>query len=222
MRLRDLCLVALVAAVVAGCGASTPTVAQIEPSIVRIAGTACLTPIIASGFVVEGGQVVTVAHAIAGAKDDLRAVSADGTEHDVTVVAFDPDLDIAVLDISSFDGEPLPSSSADPGDTGVVGAMTRDSVIVPIDYEVLRVVNARSGDIYDQGRVERTALDVRSSADRGTSGAPLLDEDGAYVGMVFAISNDREDAVYALASSEIDEYLATTPTTEEVDRGYCR
>lgn len=195
---------------------------NVEDSVVRIAGTACLKPILATGFVVARGTIVTVAHAVAGAESDLRVITASGTRHTVEVVAFDDQLDIAVLSVDGLDGTAIRPAEAVAGDPGVIGAMTSESEIEFIEYEVLRIVNARSGDIYDRGAVERTAVDIRTTASRGTSGAPLLNEAGNYIGMVFAISRDRDDGVYALAASEILNYLATLSTGPPSDLGRCR
>jgi len=201
---------------------SIVTTSDIEESVVRIAGTACLKPILATGFVVADGLVVTVAHAIAGAEDDLRVIDAFGASHDVEVVAFDDQLDIVVLSVDGLRGAGIRPASAQPGDAGVITAMASGSGIDFIEYEVLRIVNARSGDIYDLGRVERTAIDVLTAAKRGTSGAPLLNDAAEYIGMVFAISRDRENGVYALASSEIVDYLSSLPTGIVAERGRCR
>jgi S1-C subfamily serine protease len=189
---------------------------------VRIAGTACLKPILATGFVVAKGTIVTVAHGVAGVDDDLHVIDTSGTSYAAEVIAFDDQLDIAVITVDGLSGTAIHSASTEPGDPGVITAMSSDSRIDLIDYEVLRIVNARSGDIYNSGLVERTAIDVRTSAKRGTSGAPLLNDAGDYIGMVFAISRDRDDGVYALAASEIVDYLASLPTGPTVDRGRCR
>jgi S1-C subfamily serine protease len=225
--LRDarLCGFALVvAAVVVACGQPRSIVAtsDIEASVVRIAGTACLKPILATGFVVADGLVVTVAHAIAGAEDDLRVIDAFGASHGVEVVAFDDQLDIVVMSVDGLSGTAIRPASAQPGDGGMITAMASGSGIDFIEYEVLRIVNARSGDIYDVGRVERSAIDVLTVAKRGSSGAPLLNDAADYIGMVFAISRDRENGVYALASSEIVDYLASLPTGMPAERGRCR
>ena len=220
-----ICVLALLLAVVAtGCGSQRAAIApsDLRDSVVRIAGTACLKPILATGFVVEKGTIVTVAHAVAGAEADLGVITASGASHAVEVVSFNEQLDIAILSVDGLNGTPLPAGEAIAGDPGVIGAMTPESTIELIDYEVLRIVNARSGDIYNEGAVERTAIDVRTNAGRGTSGAPLLNDAGRYVGMVFAISRDRDDGVFALAASEILDYLATSNTDSPAGRGRCR
>ena len=195
---------------------------DVRDSIVRLAGTACLKPILVTAFVVASGTIVTVAHGIAGVGDDLRVIDSLGGVHDVDVMAFDDQLDIAVISVDGFEGIPIDAAQAVPGTSGVVAAMTADSDIALIDYEVLRNVNARTADIYNDGTVERAAVDVRSDVQRGTSGAPLLNDKGEYIAMLFAISSDRESGVYALAASEIVDYLSTATMGTHVDRGRCR
>ncbi len=225
LRDANLCVSALVVALVfAACGSSGSVFAPIdvEDSLVRIAGTACLKPILATGFFVANGTIVTVAHGIAGVDDDLHVIDTSGRSHRVEVIAFDDQLDLAVMSVDGFSGSAIRSATAVLGESGVISAMNHESGVDLIDYEVLRIVNARSGDIYDTGLIERRAIDVRTSAGRGTSGAPLLNDAGEYIGMVFAISRDRDDGVYALAASEIIDYMASLPTGAPLDKGRCR
>ena len=166
--------------------------------------------------------VLTVAHAIAGAEEDLRVVAPGGDEYQVTVVGFDRELDLALLDATELDMSAVSFGAAAAGDTGLITAVNSDAQIEAIEYQILREVNVRSGDIYDEGHVERDALDIQAELHPGVSGAPLIDHEGAMVGMVFAISNDREKAGYAIATTEIASFIESADRGSEVDRGKCR
>lgn len=196
--------------------------ADLTDAVVRLAGTACLKPIIATGVVVDDRLVLTVAHAIAGAEEDLRVVAPGGDEYQVTVVGFDRELDLALLDATELDRSAVRLGAAAAGDTGLITAVNSDAQIESIEYQILREVNVRSGDIYDEGHVERDALDIQAELHPGVSGAPLIDHEGAMVGMVFAISNDREKAGYAIATTEIASFIESADRGSEVDRGKCR
>ena len=192
----------------------------VDESVASIAGTACITPIRATAVVIDDDLALTVAHAIAGAEDDLRVVTSDGAEHAVTVVGFDPERDLALLAVPTWDAPSLPLRNAAVDEWGRIAAMRPQ--LEPIPYRVSRIVNARSGDIYDEGAVERTALDIVADVGPGVSGAPLIDVGGNVAGVVFASSRSREGAAWALDISEIEAFLSSVDPTTEADRGRCR
>src|SRR4029077_8932379 len=70
-------------------------------SIVKVIGTAssCLRRIEGSGFVISPGHVLTNAHVVAGVNQAQQAVAPDGTRFTARVVFFDPEADIAILDV---------------------------------------------------------------------------------------------------------------------------
>ena len=195
---------------------------DLDTSVARLAGTACVSPILGTAFVVDDELALTVAHAIAGAEEDLRVVTTDGVVHDVSVVGFDPERDLALLSVPGWAGSPLVLQAAAPGDRGGIGAVDGDANVELIPYRIDRIVNARSGDIYDEGAVERTALDLQASVGPGVSGAPLVNWNGEVAGVLFANSRTRDGAAWALDVSEIEEFLAAVDIENEVGRGRCR
>lgn len=194
----------------------------IEASVARVAGTACLSPILATAVVVDDGRMLTTAHAVAGADDDLRVVALDGTEFGVRVIGFDPQLDLALLEVDGLSAPIVPTGQPGVGGTGTIVAVSGDLEIRRIDYVVEQVVTARSGDIYDEGEVLRTALDLEAIVEPGDSGAPLVDESGSMVGMLFARSSDADDGAWALHIDEIESFLEVAVDGAAVDRGHCR
>ena len=205
---------------VTACGGSQP-ISGVRASLARVAGTACLKPILATAVVVEDGLLLTVAHAIAGAEQDLRAVDLEGTEREVLVVAFDPARDLALLAVDGFD-DPIDVVTPKEGGAGIITAVNGDLEVDEIAYRINRIVTASSGDIYDEGQVLRQALDIEAEIGPGDSGAPLLDARGAMVGVVFATSTGVAGSAWALHASEIEAFLGAPRTGAEVDRGRCR
>ena len=202
------------------CGSAEDAEA-VRPSLARVAGTACLKPILATAVVVEDGLLLTVAHAIAGAERDLRVIDLDGTELPALVVAFDPERDLALLEVDGFhDRIRMAAPEADSG--GTIAAVGSDLTIEGIPYRILHFVTARSGDIYNKGEVLRQALEIEARVSPGHSGAPLLDRNGAMVGLLFAGSKSVEDSAWALQTSEIEAFLDSAGRNGEVDRGRCR
>jgi S1-C subfamily serine protease len=213
----QLLLAIALALIAAACSTTHPAT-----SVVRLAGTACLKPIIGTGVAVGDDLVLTVAHTIAGAEDDLRIVTPQGEERPVTVVAFDSDRDLALLAVEGLDATPVILGSAGKGDSGTIAVVNGDLAVEFIKYTVLRVVNARSTDIYNEGHVERDALDIKARIEPGVSGAPLVDSNGEVVGIVFARSETREEGGYALSTSEITDFLDSVDPGTVADRGRCR
>lgn len=190
--------------------------------MLRIAGTACLKPILGTGSVVDHELVVTGAHVIAGAEEDLRVITLDGGEFPVAVVAFDPEKDIALLLAFGLNAPTLRFSAAHSGTEGVIAAVTADLELNLIPYRVARNVTVNISNIYNEGEFDRKALDIEAEVHPGVSGAPLLNRTGAMVGMVFAKSRVREGAAYALDASEIKDLMNAAEATDRVDRGRCR
>lgn len=209
------------------CGRSTdvgtePSETDIAQSVARLAGTACLRPIIASAVVVGEGLLLTVAHAVAGAEDDLRVITPDGAEHGVVVVGFDPERDLALLFAESLDAPVLLLGTAAAEDIGVIASVTSGLDVEMIEYRVRRRVNARSGNIYREGTVERAALDLEAAITAGVSGAALINGEGAIAGVVYAASTELDSVTYALETSEISAFLESVDVETAVDRGRCR
>jgi len=202
------------------CGSAEDAEAA-RPSLARVAGTACLKPILATAVVVEDGLLLTVAHAIAGAEEDLKVIGLDGTERPALVVAFDPERDLALLEVDGFH-ERIEMAAPEADSGGTIAAVGSDLAIEGIPYRILRLVTARSGDIYNEGEVLREALEIEARVSPGDSGAPLLDRNGAMVGLLFAGSEGVEDSAWALHVSENEAFLEGAGRSGEVDRGRCR
>ena len=202
------------------CGGQDPG-EEARPSLARVAGTACLKPILATAVVVDDGLLLTVAHAVAGADPDLTVIDLGGTERAAQVVAFDPARDLALLEVDGFTN-PIRMGEALAETTGTIGAVGSDLRVEAIPYRIIRIVSASSGDIYDEGQVLRQALEIEASVGPGDSGAPLLNEEGAMVGMLFAESQGVDGSAWALHVSEIESFLDSPRPGGDVDRGRCR
>lgn len=195
----------------------------LDRSVVRIAGTACIKPLFGTAVAVADDRLLTSAHVVAGAEDDLAVITLDGAKFPVEVVAFDPKRDLALLAVEGAGLDPLElGQPAKADDRGQVWSVSRDHTKVENRYRVKRVISARSGDIYDEGVVTRNALDIEADIDPGVSGAPLVDGSEQMVGIVFARSTGTEGVGYALHVDEIADFLAMATGDEPVDRGRCR
>lgn len=203
----------------AASGLSQAVVDRVVPSTVKVEGVACRRIQEGSGWVVAPGLVVTNAHVVAGEGATVLQRS-DGTEVDATVVAFDPNRDLAVLRAPDLDRDPLPRGDAAPGAVGAVFGHPGGGPLRASPFEVGRQVLATGTDIYDAARTERDVLVLAAELHPGDSGGALIDPAGQVVGVAFAIAPDKGGVAYALAMNEVDDVLSGS-LTAEVDTGPC-
>jgi S1-C subfamily serine protease len=200
-------------------GLSQAVVDAVVPSTLKVQGVACRRIQEGTGWVVGPGLVVTNAHVVAGEPATVLQRS-DGSEVDATVVAFDPNRDIALLSAPSLNRPALPRAKPKAVDIGAAFGHPGGGPLRAAPYEVGRQVVATGTDIYDSARTERDVLVLAASLRPGDSGAALIDPQGEVVGIAFAIAPDKGGVAYALALSELDEVLAQDHS-REVDTGPC-
>ena len=85
----------------------------------------------------------------------------------------------------------------------------------------IRIVDRRTAlgrDIYGLDETEREVLFLAASLLPGDSGAPVIDQAGQVVGLVFAVNPDNDRSAYALDREEIDAVLAAPRITGATGR----
>jgi len=192
---------------------------RVAVSTVRVEGEACGRLQEGSGFVVAEGLVATNAHVVAG-NTATEVVRTDGSRATAAVVAFDPDRDLALLDVPGIDRPALALSEAETGDRGGVYGYPGGGDLRIAPFEIARQTLARGTDIYDRDRTERDVFFLSAGLAPGDSGSALIDSSGAVVGVAFAIAPDRSGVAYALTDTELDAILATS-RSGAVNTGPC-
>lgn len=198
-------------------------------SIVKITGTArsCQRGLEGSGFVAGrlGGsaRVVTNAHVVAGVTSPLVQPGGQGEQYPAKVVAYDEDLDLAVLDVPGLDAAALPrAAQLQTGDAAAVAGFPLDGPYSALPARIREVLSAQGRDIYDKRTIVREVYSLYANIQPGNSGGPLLTEDGEVVGVVFAESLDDLQTGYALTSKELDTVLTEAGSgTTETSTGAC-
>jgi len=202
-----------------------PTQAVEETSIssVRITGSAyeCGQSQTGSGFAVTGDRVVTNAHVVAGVQSP-QVESFDGQLFTGEVVAFDPDIDVAII---ALPGAQLPAVEfgdvIEPGDAAFVLGYPSGG---PHQIESGRVQAhgpATVANIYDENHQLRDVYQIAADVQQGNSGGALVDDDGFVAGVIFARAAEAEVG-YALSNAEVDEVLDRAPyLSEPVSTGRC-
>ncbi len=165
--------------------ARDPEVAAAGGSVVRISGIACGLGIEGSGWIARPGIVVTNAHVVAGIGRP-QVDRQDGRPLAATVVAFDPENDLAVLLVKGLDGRPLPVAEPASGVPVAIlgypenGPLTRTPARLGATGEFL------SRDAYGRGPVRRSVTAVRGMVRPGNSGGPAVDARGRVRTTIFA------------------------------------
>lgn len=183
--------------------------AAVAVSSVKIEGEACRRLQQGSGFVVGPDLVATNAHVVAGERS-TQAIRVDGQRLRATVVAFDPDRDLAILRVPGIKRAPLPIGVAKVGSQGAVfGHPDGQDQLRIAAAAVRQEVEALGRDLYDSHQTKRQVFILAAGLRPGDSGGALVDPSGKVVGVAFAIAPDRPDTAYALTSAELRAVLAT-------------
>lgn len=192
-------------------------------SSVRITGSAyeCGQSQTGSGFAVTPNRVITNAHVVAGVESP-QVESYDGRLYNGDVVAFDPEIDVAVL---SLPGAELPTvdfgEAIDPGEHGFVLGYPSGGPHQVTGADVQARGPARVANIYDENPELRDVYQVVADVRQGNSGGALVDDEGLVAGVIFARSSDAEVG-YALTLNEVSDVIDQAPyLSEPVSTGQC-
>ncbi len=175
-------------------------------SIVKIVGTApsCSRRIEGSGFVYAPGHVLTNAHVVAGVTGGPAVITRDHVSYRATVVLFDPERDIAVLDVPGLTARPLQFlQTASTGSDAIVAGYPLDHDFTAVPARVGTEQPTTVPDIYQAHTVTRQIYSVRAVVQPGNSGGPLLAPSGRVYGVVFAAAVGVQDTGYALTAPEV-------------------
>jgi S1-C subfamily serine protease len=173
-------------AAVAGCGGAHRAA---PPAVFPVRSTTSAT-----AFALGPGRAITVQHALHGA----RVVRAGGGRR-VRVLAADARDDLALLAVPGLRAPRLATARARAG-TKVRVLVVRDTLRT-LHATVRRAITARLG------AFTRPALELSGAAIQpGDSGAPVLDDDGRLVGVVFAEATRVDRLSYAVAASAVDGF----------------
>jgi hypothetical protein len=188
-------------------GLRPEVIARVSASTVKVEGVACRMERDGSGFAVAPNLVVTNAHVVAG-QQRTTVVRPDGRRLRAQVAVFDPERDLALLDVPDLGQAPLPLANARIGTTvGVFGHPGGQAPLEISPAAIRQQVNALGPDLYQLGMTRRTVYVLAAELAPGDSGGGLVDGDGQVVGVAFAISPDNPDKAYALAASELRTVL---------------
>ena len=207
-------------------GASaTPAIRAAAESIVKITGVAasCNRGQEGSGWVVSPERIVTNAHVVAGMGEANVRVKGVGRSYPASIVLFDAQRDLAVLEVPGLTAPALTEGAAlARGASAVVAGFPLDGPFQLDAARVRRSIEATGSDIYGQPGISREIYSLYARVQPGNSGGPLLSEGGQVVGVVFAKSLDDDSTGYALTLKEAQPVLdAAAAASTPVSTGAC-
>jgi S1-C subfamily serine protease len=183
-------------------------VAEAARSVVQIRGLAhqCQKVLEGSGVVIAPHRVMTSAHVVAGA--DSATVHVDDAEHAASVVLFNPEEDISILEVPDLQAPPLEfayelaPTQTDALTLGYPGG----GPFVASPARIREVVELNGPDIYRTTTVKREVYVIRGAVRQGASGGPLIDLDARVLGITFGAAVDDPDTAFALTAKQVAAY----------------
>jgi S1-C subfamily serine protease len=161
------------------------------------------------------------AHVVAGS--DSVTVNASGTDYDATVVSYDPDADISILDVPNLPSQPLTfaDKSAETGTDALVLGYPGGGEFAATPARIRETIELNGPDIYRTANVTREVYTVRGTVRQGNSGGPLMDLNGKVLGVVFGAAVDDPDTGFVLTAKEVSRQMARIGGTAPVATGAC-
>ena len=179
---------------------------RVTRSTVLVQGQACDRIQEGTGFVAGANLVVTNAHVVAG-ENRTRIVTSDGRRLDTTVVAFDPNRDLAVLRAPGLGLPPLAEADARIDDRGALFGHPGGGPLRQAPVRIAEQIVARGTNISRSAATEREVFVLAAVTAPGDSGGPVVDAEGRVRGVMFAYDISRQTTAYALTRTELDAVL---------------
>jgi len=172
---------------------------------VRASGCSLVDALGSGAVLAQPGLVVTSAHTVAGS-NRIEVVDVGNQTHRATLVLFDPDSDLALLDVPTLTAPPLLLGSAAVNDNAVAHTWSPHDGFTANDVVVERLLRVTIEDIYIEDEVRRTAFEFRGPIGKGDSGAAVT-VNGRIAGVVYAQIRGENQVGFALDRAELDDAL---------------
>ena len=199
-----------------------PDIRDAARSVFKIrSNNRCGSGVEGTGFLYAPNKLMTNAHVVAGVTEPMIKVGDETVRG--TVVHYDPDVDVAVIDVPALDGPTIGFGlGAQERDQGAVLGFPQDG---PFNAQPVRIRSdqrLRSPDIYGNGTVTRHVFSLRGLIRPGNSGGPVVSTGGKVLGVVFAASVSDRDTGYALTAEQVRRAAAVGLDSEQrVSSGNC-
>ena len=199
-----------------------PDVRRAGASVYKLRSTnRCGSGVEGTGFLYAPHKLMTNAHVVAGVTDPTVMVGKRLVHG--TVVVYNPDIDVAVIDVPALDG---PTIHFDPhGKERQEGAVLGYPQDGPFNAQPARIRSdqrLRSPNIYGTSTVTRHVYSVRGLIRPGNSGGPMVSTAGDVLGVVFAASVSDSNTGYVLTADQVSQPAARgLQSKQKVSSGNC-
>jgi len=127
-----------------------------------------------------------------------------------------------VIAIDGLSTAPLPRGETLRNGTVAVQGYPYGGPFASTGAEIIDVGTIDAQSIDGSSRAARESYTLSADVNPGNSGGPVLNLDGAVIGMVYARSATCDDIGYAHTMSELDDVITQAPElTEPVGSGRC-
>jgi S1-C subfamily serine protease len=199
-----------------------PDIRDAAESVYKVrSSNRCGSGVEGTGFLYAPNKLMTNAHVVAGVTEPIVKVGDRSVSG--TVVYYNSDVDIAVIDVPELDG---PTIGFDlKGKARQQGATLGFPQDGPFDAQPVRIrgdQRLRSPDIYGDGTVTRHVFSLRGLIRPGNSGGPVVSTGGRVLGVVFAASVSDHNTGYALTAEQVRRAAAIgLDAKKRVSSGNC-
>jgi S1-C subfamily serine protease len=161
------------------------------------------------------------AHVVAGA----TTVTVEDGDHtyNATVVSYDPNADISILEVPDLGATALTFDDQDApeGTDAIVLGYPGGGNFTATPARIRETIQLNGPDIYHSTTVTREVYTIRGPVHQGNSGGPLIGRDGRVLGVVFGAAVDDADTGFVLTAKEVARQMARVTNTQQVATGTC-
>ncbi len=180
-----------------------------------------------SGFIISSdGLILTNKHVVSDASASYTVITSDGTKYNATILARDPNQDLAVVKIKTT-GLPTvalgDSDSLELGQTAIaignaLGEFS-NTVSVGVISGLARTVTASAPDTGTQETIQGV-IQTDAAINPGNSGGPLLNLRGEVIGINTAIASNAENIGFAIPVNRAKHDISSVETSGELQTPY--
>lgn len=180
---------------------------------------------IGTGFVIEGGLIVTNKHVVSQVDGEYILIDKKGNEYPVKNIYRDPVNDLAIVRVEGMQAPPLTLGNSDTLQVGegVIAIGTalgqfRHTVTTGVVSGVGRGIEASSG--LGQSESLEGVIQTDAAINPGNSGGPLLNMRGEAIGVNVAVSVGAQNIGFALPIAVVKDSVENFEKTGQFNRPF--
>jgi len=162
-----------------------------------------------SGFFISPQKIITNEHVVDGAYS-AEVFTNDGYYDRITILNADKDMDLAILRVDAEDEIPLqinPDAQLKPGQR-----------VIAIGHPLGLAKTVSDGLISGVHTIDAVQIvQITAPISDGSSGSPVLDQQGRVIGVVYAGFDEGQNLNFAIGIETLNEFLALEETPRQLE-----